>query len=185
MRSLFRIFQHLPIVAMLVGGAHLTAAAQDHPLFSEYRFSVLAADLEPGGGSDDGVALSIELLTPNHSQSYSFVENLLNPRFHVGGNFHTDDGVNQAYAGLTWDHYLTDSVFVESSFGGALHDGETSAYSSDSYGCPVNFRESFSIGADITGAISVMASVDHMSNAGLCDQNQGLTNAGVRVGYRW
>jgi len=180
-----RIFLLLVVTAILSLGAAHKATAQGAPIFSEVRFGVLAADLEPGGGSDDGVALSVELLTPNHARSYSFVENLLNPRFHVGGNFHTDDGVNQAYAGLTWNYYLTDSVFVESSFGGALHDGETSGFSSNSYGCPVNFRESFSIGADITESISVMASVDHMSNAGLCDQNQGLTNAGVRIGYRW
>jgi hypothetical protein len=28
-----------------------------------------------------------------------------------------------------------------------------------------------------------MATVEHMSNAGLCSQNRGLTNVGVRLGY--
>jgi len=27
--------------------------------------------------------------------------------------------------------------------------------------------------------------VSHMSNGGLCDENQGLTSAGVQLGYRW
>jgi hypothetical protein len=43
----------------------------------------------------------------------------------------------------------------------------------------------YRIGVDVTESISIMATVDHMSNADLCDENQGLTNAGVRVGYRW
>ncbi|WP_081449527.1 acyloxyacyl hydrolase [Rhodomicrobium vannielii] len=30
-----------------------------------------------------------------------------------------------------------------------------------------------------------MATIDHMSNAGLCDTNRGLTNAGVRLGYKF
>jgi hypothetical protein len=28
-----------------------------------------------------------------------------------------------------------------------------------------------------------MATVEHMSNAGFCDQNRGLTNVGGRIGY--
>jgi hypothetical protein len=184
--SFVKIFSILFLTGIITSGAHQQACAQDYPLFSEVRFGVLAADLEPGGASEDGVAVSLELLTPLRGPAHhSFIEHLLNPRFHVGALAHTDDGVNLAYAGLTWDYYFTDSVFVETSFGGAVHDGETSSDSSDSYGCSLNFRESISIGADITNSITVMATVDHMSNANLCDQNQGLTNAGVRMGYRW
>ena len=206
MRAILRqIFQLLPFVAVLIAGSPLKAAdlkpfepevvdretvdlkapARDYPLFSEFRFGVLAADLEPGGGSDDGVAISGELLTPNRARNLPFIQNLLHPRFHIGAAIHTDDGVNQAYAGLTWDYYLTDTLFVETSFGGAVHDGDTDGNNPDSYGCTLNFRESVSIGVDITESVSVSATVDHMSNAGLCDQNQGLTNAGVRLGYRW
>jgi lipid A 3-O-deacylase len=28
-----------------------------------------------------------------------------------------------------------------------------------------------------------MATIEHMSNAGLCPQNRGLTNVGARIGY--
>jgi hypothetical protein len=28
-----------------------------------------------------------------------------------------------------------------------------------------------------------MATVEHMSNAGLCDRNRGITNEGLKVGY--
>jgi hypothetical protein len=30
-----------------------------------------------------------------------------------------------------------------------------------------------------------MVSVDHMSNASLCDENDGLTNLGIRYAYRF
>lgn len=161
-------------------------AQEQFPLFSEFRLGVLAADLDPGGGSDDTVALSGEFLTPRRAdRSSSIIEHFFSPRFHVGGIVNLGHGVHQAYAGLTWDYFIADRIFLESSFGGAVHDGGTSAYSFDSFGCTVNFHESFAIGADITETVSILATVDHMSNAGLCDQNQGLTNAGVQLGYRW
>jgi lipid A 3-O-deacylase len=86
---------------------------------------------------------------------------------------------------LTRDFLLTESLFLEASFGGAVHDGETDDNNSDSYGCTLNFRESVSLGVALSENLSLMVTVDHMSNGGLCDQNQGLTNAGIRLGYKW
>ena len=163
-------------------------APADFPIIDEFRFGILAADLEDGGGSDDTVALNVEVLTPplGYSANETVLDVLLHPRLHLGANINTDpDGVNQVYAGVTWDFDLTDRLFLEASFGGAVHDGETAGNDSDSYGCTLNFRESVSLGFNLSENLSLMVSVDHMSNAGLCDQNQGLTNAGVRLGYRW
>jgi hypothetical protein len=50
-------------------------------------------------------------------------------------------------------------------------------------GCAVTFRESATAGFRITQNWSIMATVEHMSNAGLCVENRGLTNAGLRLGY--
>jgi hypothetical protein len=52
-------------------------------------------------------------------------------------------------------------------------------------GCHVLFRESASIGFDVTETWRIMGTVEHHSNAGLCDENRGLTNAGVRIGYKF
>ena len=155
--------------------------------FNEARLGVFAADLDPGGASDDTISINGELLTPPMRGDYAdpILNAFLKPRFHLGTTFTTDDGVNQAYSGLTWDYHLTDALFLETSFGAAIHDGETDGNNHDSYGCMVQFRESLSVGIHLTRRMSVMAIVDHMSNAGLCDENQGLTNAGVRLGYRW
>ncbi len=146
--------------------------AEEVPLFSEIRFGVLASDLEPGGGSDGDVALSMEFLSPrNDYAGLSLMGRLFSPRIHAGGVLALEDGVNQLYAGFTWDVYLMERVFVEAGLGGAVHDGETAERDGDSYGCALNFRESLSVGADLTDDMSIMATVDHMSNAGLCGEN--------------
>jgi lipid A 3-O-deacylase len=188
--SVWQVSLAILIVAAPLFGtkADPRAPFADLPIINEFRFGVLGADLEEGGGSDDTVALNAELLTAplGYSTNETILDVLLHPRLHFGANINLDrDGVNQVYAGLTWDFHLTDSLFLETSFGGAVHDGETAGNDPDSYGCTLNFRESVSLGIALSENLSLMVSVDHMSNGGLCDQNQGLTNAGVRLGYRW
>lgn len=156
-----------------------------YSFIDEVRFGVLAANLEDGSDGGD-YTINGELLFPRFGGNYDDpIRNyFFRPRVHVGVSI-SPDGVNQVYTGLTWDHHLTDRLFFETSFGAAAHDGETGV-DPDSYGCTVQFRESASIGVELTEHLRVMATVDHMSNAGLCDDgNQGLTNAGVRLGYRW
>ena len=52
-------------------------------------------------------------------------------------------------------------------------------------GCHVLFHETATIGFNITENWRVMGTIEHSSNAGLCDFNRGLTNAGVRIGYKF
>jgi lipid A 3-O-deacylase len=154
----------------------------------EVRVGVLAANLEKGTSEDANTLINAEFLfgRSNHVYADPIANFFLRPRPHIGVSISADEGgTNQVYAGVTWELKLTDRLFVETSFGGTLHDGPTDANDGDSYGCPLLFRESASIGVNITEHVRIMATVDHMSNAGLCDQNNGLTNAGVRLGYRW
>jgi hypothetical protein len=180
-------------LSLSIFGLSPAQAGGDHrgssfPAIDEVRLGVLVTDLEPGGASEDTIAINAELLTPRIGSPYdgSILASFLHPRLHAGFTVNTEeDGVNQAYAGLTWSHDLGERLFLETTFGGAVHGGETDDNNTDSYGCPLQFRESLSVGVHVTKQVSVMATVDHMSNANLCDENQGLTNAGVRLGYRW
>jgi lipid A 3-O-deacylase len=167
-------------------------AEPDHrtgPLFAvdEVRLGVLAANLDEGDSEDAETLINGEILFGRFSGPHGdpLHDFFLSPRPHIGFSVTPDDGTNQVYAGLTWDFRLSDRLFVEASFGGTLHDGPTASSDPDSYGCSLLFRESASIGYELTERLRLMLTVDHMSNAGLCDQNQGLTNAGVRLGYRW
>ena len=50
-------------------------------------------------------------------------------------------------------------------------------------GCSPLFREAAAVGFRLNEHWSVMATVEHMSNAGLCGDNRGLTNFGGKLGY--
>jgi lipid A 3-O-deacylase len=184
------------IITGFVGFAPMPALAEPPeelaPFFAitEFRFGVFDANLENAGQDDVEFALNAELLfgrlgTERGNSGNPILDVLLHPRPHIGFSIAPGEGTDQLYAGLTWEVRLTDRIFVEASFGGAVHDGSTDAGDPESFGCTANFRESASIGIDLTDRLRVMATIDHMSNGGLCDENEGLTNAGVRLGYRW
>lgn len=109
------------------------------------------------------------------------------PRLHLGGMFNTSNGTSYGYAGLTWTYDILPRVFIEGSFGASLNDGKTgdrfTPFDRAKLGCHGLFRESASLGYRLTEHWSIMATVDHISNGGLCDYNRGLNNYGARIGY--
>ncbi len=115
------------------------------------------------------------------------------PRPTVGGSYNTGGRTSYAYLGGTWTidlfpETLGRRVFLEGFFGGAAHNGYTGPKSGTPYGfntlgCSPLFREAAALGFRITPQWSVMATVEHMSNAGLCGDNRGLTNFGGKIGY--
>lgn len=152
----------------------------------EFRLGAFAANLEGSESEDAKMVINGELLFGRPERAYDnpILDHLLRPRPHLGFSV-TPEGTSQIYAGVTWDVKLTDRLYFETSFGGTLHDGPTASDDPDSYGCSLLFRESASLGYAITERTHLLLTVDHMSNASLCDQNQGLTNAGVRLAHRW
>ncbi|WP_170936939.1 MULTISPECIES: acyloxyacyl hydrolase [Rhodomicrobium] len=158
------------------------------PTVDEFRLGFVFEDVEDENDSRPGeYAANVEMLFTRLDGNYGnrWIDVFLRPRPHFGTLISFDNGVNQIYGGFTWDYHLTDWLFIEGSFGGAAHDGITTEYDGDSLGCPVQFRESASVGFELTERLRLLATIDHMSNAGLCDANQGLTNASVRLGFRW
>ena len=115
------------------------------------------------------------------------------PRATVGGSYNTGGRTSYAYLGATWTidlfpETLGRRVFLDGFFGGAVHDGytgpkATTPYGFNTLGCSPLFREAAALGYRITDHWSIMATVEHMSNAGLCANNRGLTNFGGKLGY--
>jgi len=130
---------------------------------------------------EDGVDINLEVLFP----SPDFLDVIWSPRPHLGLTAHSKADTNQAYLGLTWEWKFWGDAFVDFSLGGAVHDGETTNASVDrkELGCSVLFRESLDLGYRFAGRHAVMASLSHISNAKLCDTNEGLENFGIRYGY--
>lgn len=156
------------------------------PEIDEFRFGVLIQDLE-ASNSNSGGDLNLEILFGRIGRPTGdyLIDHFFMPRPHIGVNIDFDGETSQAYFGVTWDVKLTEWLYFESSFGGAVHDGELNDKDEASFGCTLNFRESAAIGVALSEKWRMQVTVDHMSNAGLCDRNDGLTNGGIRFGYRW
>lgn len=154
------------------------------PALDEFRIGVFDHNVETRD-DEEGIDVNVELLfgRPNIHTGRPIIDHFLTPRPHIGGTINTQGDTSQFYFGFTWDFRLTDRLFFESSFGGAVHNGPLDQ-NGRSYGCALNFRESASIGFAINERTRIIATIDHMSNADICDQNSGLTNAGVRLGYK-
>lgn len=172
----------VPCVA-LAAGVWLADApgafAQTNP-FDEVRFGALVHNVEPTN-PEDGADINLELLFRRPAVAYedAFLDWALRPRPHIGASINVVGDTSQLYAGFTWDVKLAPALSLELTLGGALHDG-----GEDIYGCSVNFRESLSLGYALNESWTVYGTVAHMSNAGLCDNNTGLTSVGLRLGYK-
>ena len=170
------------------------AAADDlkWPRPDEVRLGLLKQNLE-SEGNEGGLTVNGELLLTSWFPRYDNVLArmfLSDNRPHIGASINTAGHTSEYYWGSTWTWPVTSMLFVEAAFGGAYHDGPLRPhYDLDprfvaSYGCPINFHEAATLGVDLGSRWRLMATIDHMSNAGLCDYNRGLTNVGVRLGYR-
>jgi lipid A 3-O-deacylase len=178
------------ILALVVAATLAPAArAQDFAL-SEVRGGVFAHSVdEPGaffGVFDTSRVqdLNVEMLfeVPNLTQWVSW--GVVRP--HLGATINFGGLESMVYGGVSWTVPVLDSpVFVEASFGGAVHNGALAGavYPARNLGCSVMFRESASIGVMINDNASVMATIEHASNANLCADNRGLTNMGIRFGW--
>ena len=168
-------------------GGSLETVDHRSSIFDEIRFGVMAHDIEPGDNSEDGVDINLEVLfgKPSWTHSNRLIHHFIRPRPHIGGHINTAGDTSMFYFGLTWDHEITKRLFLETSFGGAVHNGPRDQAVGNSYGCKLNFRESATLGYKIDKKWRLLVTVDHMSNANLCDRNSGLTNAGARLGYEF
>jgi hypothetical protein len=154
-------------------------------LLSEFRFGFSAQDPWGPEGRDGSANLTGEILFAKPFTASDLFTSYFIPRPHLGGSLNFDGRTSFAYAGLSWTIDVTPDVFVEGSFGGAVHNGKDHPLNDrQALGCSPLFRESGSVGVRLSANWSVMATVEHLSNGDTCsDENRGLTNIGARVGY--
>jgi lipid A 3-O-deacylase len=187
----------LSLLILFAGSTSLAAAdakksyapAPAQPSFlSEFRMGFSAQDPWGPEGDDGSANLTGEILLAKPFTASDLFTSYFIPRPHIGGSVNFDGRTSFAYTGLTWTFDVTPSLFVEGSLGGAIHNGEDNK-SADPFshhqalGCSPLFRESGSVGVRLSANWSVMATIEHLSNAGACSENRGLTNVGARVGY--
>jgi lipid A 3-O-deacylase len=173
--------------------AWLPAAPADaqNRFVDEVKVGVLGHDLPFLGGQKEGGAdINAEILFT----SPAFLRRVWAPRPHIGGSVNTNGDTNHAYIGLTWEFTLAreiarrnDAIFFGFSLGGAVHDGllDTRRTDRKSLGSRALFRESVEVGYRLNEIHSLSAYVDHISNARLAKRNEGITNAGMRLGLKF
>ncbi len=164
----------------------------------EFRFGVLyhedsrfkrvmgiQDDAREGSVADINLELLVGRL--NGDTGHAVLDFFLSPRFRFGGSINLDGGTSHGSIGLAWDHYLTDRIFFESSLSIAVHDGYTGNRNvrARKLGCNPIGHQSASLGADVSDRWRVMLTVEHLDNFGLCHENAGLTNIGVRAGLQF
>ncbi len=167
-------------------------SAQAESALDEIRVGVMGQSWGgPGSDKEQTPSLNIEALF----SSPRFLSAIGAPRPHIGATIAADfDATHQFYGGLEWDFSLGGKFFAAASTGLAVHTGETkfdpiadAARANDTVflGCRVLFRVGADIGYAVTERARLSLHVNHISNAGACFPNEGLDNAGVRLGYRF
>lgn len=144
----------------------------------ELRLGILAHD--PGGPETGSADLAADLLIAVPGSKHWAM-----PRLQLGGILNLAGRTNIAHAGLNWQFPVTPSVFIETGLGLAAHDGASGragATGQSAMGCRFAFRETLGLGYRLGGGWNVIASIEHLSNGGLCARNRGLTHAGLRMG---
>lgn len=168
--------------AVLAGLLHASAGERE-PLGLELRLGLLAHDVL---GNESGTAdLAASLLVPLPFRPEGSLAALV-PRLEIGGVLSPTRRTSILLAGANWQFDLTTRLFLDLGLGLSLHDGATGPGGGGqqaAMGCRFAFREAIGLGYRLGSGWSVIAGVEHYSNAGLCDRNRGLTHAGARLGY--
>jgi len=147
----------------------------------QLRVGVLQHDLNGYGGSEDGIDLTFELR--GAPLQGGFWRRVFSPRPHIGVNLNDSGATSSLYAGLSWMADFARIAYVSADFGGAVHDGKLETTDPDraELGSRVLFREALELGLRPSERWRVGVRVDHISNANLASENDGITNIGLVV----
>jgi len=191
MPVILRLLFAFALAGLVVAPLSKATWAQEFWL-SEVRAGVLAHSIDepgPGGAGANFTRwedISFEVLF--HSPQVDAFRWIGSPRPSIGANLNLGGRESLVRAGLTWHLPIMETgLFLEGTFGAALHNGLAAGAvpPARDLGCSLLFYESAAIGYEVTDRFNVVLSIEHASNANLCAANRGLTNAGVKFGYKF
>ncbi len=175
----------LPFLLASLGSASADSFDTRFATAASHEVRVGVMYREPDG-PETGFDVDVEALA-NIGWTFSIFDRLAAVRPLVGASISTEGYTHFGYAQLALTVDVTERVFIEGAFGGTVHNGDTNGTDPDrlNLGCNLLFRESGTLGYRVTEQVSVMATISHSSNSGLCDFNRGMTNFGARVGFNF
>lgn len=176
--------RNLSVIAFFAAG-FVAAQAQAGEFVDEVRIGV-GGLLESSSSDESGVVGSAEVyFAPFASDHTGIGKIFLEPRIQLGvsGGPNTTD---QVYTGLNWHVPISERFFAEFGAGGTVHNGSLDSGPGPRLGCRLLFREHAALGLAVTENVNMLATIDHSSNANLCDgPNDGLTHAGLALGVKF
>lgn len=110
------------------------------------------------------------------------------PRPELGATLNFNGRENIVHANLNWQIPVFETpLYLELGFGAAVTDGALSgaARPARNFGCSFNFYDAAGIGANVSENVTVTLRYEHISNLELCSPNDGLSNIGLMVGFKF
>ena len=181
-----------PPISMVAAPARSEPGFGESSLFDPTRFELRGGfSVNPGGPEKNSYALNAELITPKLF-SIDWLPSFFVPRFRIGGSISLSSKTSFGYAGALWTINLTERLFVEQIFGGAVHDGELVTMDwtgRASLGCRALYHLGNNFGYRLNSDWSIMFTYDHISNGrgtfSSCPRNYGLNELSLRLGRRF
>lgn len=183
-------FGHRALSAVLtiaaLGGSLPASAGDAAPALTGWSIYGGAGASNAGlftGGDVNGTLANVELRAP----ALDAPSWLMSPRPTLGANIATgDDEISDVYAGLTFTFLKYGDLALEGQLGGSLHDAKLK---NDPSGRDLGCHALFHLGLDVDWRIadnwSAQLYASHISNADLCEENNGYESAGFRLGYHF
>lgn len=175
-------------VAAVAGISVRGSANAGEQIFDELRFGA-SASVQSGHSREDGVFPEITALFDpfGYDGAVGWQQQLMHPRVHLGTSIGASGEATQFFTGFTWTVDFNEKLFAEAGFGGVIHTGDLDGDGDGpELGCRLLFHEYVGAGYRFTPHWNVMAEIAHSSHANLCDgPNDGMTRAGLQVGYKF
>lgn len=155
-------------------------------LIKEVRGGVAVHDVDglwSGAAKEEGPDLAVQV-TFDRPLVDLFGTRLLP---HVGASINTRGDTSKVYGGVQLTWVLPRKFFFTTGLGLALHNGETDAAFADrkALGARVLFRIPLELGLAVGPHHRFVLAFDHISNAYLASENDGMDNLGLMYGYRF
>ena len=187
-------------VTILMGGASAQAQSLMSPepfagIIDEVRLGISAHDVGYGLFPDPG-ALTLSqledvtfdiLFTSPEIDAFRWIGS---PRPDLGVTINMDGQDSLAHLSLTWQLPIFDTpLYLEGALGAAIHNGYITGSHDparhSNFGCRLNFYERYGIGAHLDDNVTATLTYEHTSNNGWCAMNQGMSNLGLRLGWKF
>jgi lipid A 3-O-deacylase len=171
-------------VIMIFLSSGSVGSASAGGLIAEVRGGLLvhnATDLhERNPRGEDGIDGNLEVLFAGRP----FLGGMVRPA--IGATASFNDATSLAYADLRYERELRGGLFFGLGIGTAIHDGPLDDRPDrKALGSPVVFHVPLELGWRWDRHQSISLYFEHVSNAGLAAENEGMDNLGLRYGYRF